>query len=365
MIIDIIKDAILANVGPLKPAPKNWQKRNCMLCHTQGHSHDTRHRFGIQFNPGSIALNCFNCGFSAGYTEGKDLSKSFKFFLKQISVSPEFIQKLEFEIFKQKNNITSIRDGDSTTPVDVETKFKNLFSKWKPMNLPDDSMPITAWLDAGLDDPEFMKVVNYTIERRIFDLDKFYWSPLHAHNLNQRLIIPYYYKKKVVGFTSRLCYNTDGKEIPKYYQQSPTDFVYNLDNQQDWSRKYVIVNEGVLDAWATDGVGILGEVNQHKIDIINRLQKEVIVCPDRDKKGWDLVRAALDNDWAVSYPQWEPDIKDASKASERYGRLLTTHSIIASASNNKEHIELKWKIEQSARERHNNINRMLTTKGFR
>ena len=350
MIIDILRDAIMANIGALKPAPKGWNKRNCPLCHTQGHGHDTRHRFGIQFNPTSIAMNCFNCGFSAGYTEDKELSKSFKFFLKQINIDDDFIKHIEFDIFKKKNSIQSIRDGE-TAVVDIETKFKNLFSKWKPMPLPDDSMPITSWLDAGLDDPEFLRVVNYALNRKIYDLDNFYWSPLTTQNLNQRIIIPYYYKNKTVGFTARLCYDTDGKEIPKYYQQSPTDFVYNIDHQQGWSRKYVIVNEGVLDAWTTDGVGILGETNQAKIDIINRLQKEVIVCPDRDKKGWDLVKAAIDNDWAVSYPKWEYGIKDAAKAAEKYGRLLTLHSIIASAVTGREKIELHWKIEQAERSR--------------
>ena len=107
MIFDLLKDAILANIGPLKQAPKGWHKRCCMLCHTQGHGKDTRHRFGIQFNHGteSILINCFNCGFSAGYTEGKDLSKSFKFFLTQLNVDEKFIKQIEFRIFKQKNQM--------------------------------------------------------------------------------------------------------------------------------------------------------------------------------------------------------------------------------------------------------------------
>jgi hypothetical protein len=352
MIVDILKDAILSNVGALKAAPKGWHKRNCPLCHTQGHGKDTRHRLGLQFNPDSIIVNCFNCGFSAGFTEGRDLSKSFKFFLAQINVSNEFIKQLDFEIFKQKNNITTVRDGEIAVE-NIETKFRNLFSKWQPVDLPEDSLSITDWLTAGLDDPDFMQVVNYAIGRKIFNLDEFYWSPSWSHNLKNRLIVPYKYKGSIVGFTARLCYDTDGREIPKYYQQVPTDFVYNLDHQADWMRKYVIVNEGVLDAWTTDGVSTLGEIGQVKIDIINRLQKDVIVCPDRDKKGWDLVKAAIDNDWAVSYPKWDRGIKDASKAAEKYGRLLTTHSIIASATRGRENIELKWKIEHAERVRGN------------
>lgn len=349
MILDLLKDAILQNIGPLKQAPKGWHKRHCMLCHTQGHGKDTRNRFGIQFNADSIVCNCFNCGFSAGYKEGGDLTKSMEFFLRQIHVGEEFAKQIKFEIFKEKNKIKEFRDGQVVE--DKESKLKSLFQKWKPTELPKDSLPITTWLENGLADQNFLKVVNYAMDRHIYDLDRFYWSPERTHNLNQRLIIPYYYKRNIVGFTSRLCYDTDDKSIPKYYQQCPTDFVYNLDAQQGWSRKYVLVNEGVLDAWCVDGISTLGELGQDKIDVINRLQKQVIVCPDRDKKGGDLVEAALHNNWAVAFPKWKEGIKDAAKASEIYGRLLTTHSIISSAVSGKEKIQLTWDIQQNERKR--------------
>jgi len=351
MIIDALKDAILANIGTLKQAPKGWHKRHCMLCHTQGHGRDTRNRFGIQFNPNSIAVNCFNCGFSAGYTEGKELSNGFKFFLKQINIDDKFIKQIEFEIFKHTKDIKVVREGDEETAADREAKLKSLFQKWKPIDLPEDSLPVTQWLEYGLDDPDFMRVVEYALSRKLYDLENFYWSPSKLFQVNQRLIIPYFYRGKIVGFTARLSYDTDGKSIPKYYQQCPTDFVYNLDNQQDWSRKYVIVTEGVLDGYTVDGVSTLGEIGQAKVDIINRLQKQVIVCPDRDKKGWDLVEVAIENNWAVSFPRWDSNIKDAAKAAEKYGRLLTTYSIISSAVHGRDKITLKWKMEQNERSR--------------
>ena len=347
MIIEILREAILQNLGHLRQAPKGWHKRNCMLCHTQGHGHDTRNRFGIQFNPDSIAVNCFNCGFSSGYTEGKDMSKAFEFFLRQISIDEKFIEHIKFEIFKLKNNIKQIRDGE--TPLEQGDKLKSLFQKWKTIDLPTDSLSIQQWLEYGLDDPMFLNVTQYAINRHIYNLDEFYWTPDTKHQLNQRLIIPYTFKSRLVGYTSRLYYDPPKSGPPKYYQQCPTDFVYNLDHQDGWSRKYVIVNEGVLDAWSVDGVSILGEIGQAKVDIINRLQKQVIVCPDRDEKGWDLVEVAIDNDWAVSFPKWDSDIKDAAKAAEKYGRLLTTHSIIASAIHGKDKIRLTWDIQQNER----------------
>lgn len=349
MITEILKDALLQNIGPLKQAPKNWQKRNCPLCVSRGHGKDTRNRFGLQFNPNSIASNCFNCGFSASYTEGEELSSNFKFLLKHLNVSEKLIKQIDFEIFKNRNQIKILKDGDEE--VDLESKLRSLFQQWKPAELPKDAMPITKWLEYGLDDPKFLRVVEYALSRKIYSLDEFYWSPDRLHNVNQRIIIPYYYNNKIVGFTSRLCYDTPDKSVPKYFQQCPTDFVYNLDNQQAWGRKYVLVNEGVLDAWSVDGISILGEIGQSKIDIINRLYKEVIVCPDRDKKGRDLVDVAIENNWSVSFPKWSMDIKDAAGASEKYGRLLTTHSIISSAVSGKEKIQLKWQISQNERSR--------------
>ena len=345
MIADKLKDAILSNIGTLKPAPKNWQKRCCMLCTTRGHSVDKRFRFGIQFTADKILINCFNFGFSASYNEGESLSNNIKLFLKFIHVNDRFVKEIEFEIFKNKNSLSEVRDGVISKTIE----YKNYEKIWHLIELPKDTLPITTWLEYNLDDHNFLNVVEYAISRKIYDLDRYYWCPSELHNLNQRLIIPYYYKHKMVGFTSRISYDIEDKSIPKYYQQCPSDFVFNLDNQQSWDRKYVILCEGVLDAVVTDGISSLGELSQDKIDIINRLQKTVIVCPDRDKKGGDLVDAAIRNNWAVSFPNWEKKIKDAAQAAVKYGRVLTLHSIISSALTDKMTIQLRWNLEQSGR----------------
>ncbi len=349
MIIDVLKESILSNIGPLKTAPQGWYKRHCMLCHTQGHGRDTRNRFGIQFNPQSIAVNCFNCKFSAGYTEGKEMSKAFLFFLTQINIDKKFIDQIKFEIYKQKNKISAVREGDEEKAPDKEKKIRSLFEKWQPMPLPEDSLPITTWLEYGLDDHNFLDVANYAIDRRLLNLGEFYWSPETKTHMNQRLIIPYYYKGKIVGYTARLCYDPPDKSIPKYHQQCPHDFVYNLDHQGDWIRKYAIVTEGVLDAWTVDGVSTRGDIGQEQIDIINRLQKQVIVCPDGDKSGRGLVDAAIENKWAVSFPKWRMHFKDATAAATKYGQLLTTNSIITSAVTGKDKILIAWNLDQNDR----------------
>jgi len=73
------------------------------------------------------------------------------------------------------------------------------------------------------------------------------------------------------------------------------------------------------------------------------------VCPDRDKNGGTLVDVALNNNWSVSFPLWENGIKDAAKATEKYGRILTLQSILDSAEENPTTIKHKWNLGKHGR----------------
>lgn len=350
MITDVLKDFILQKIGKLKPASQGWRKRHCPLCITQGHGTDQRNRFGVKFDTYEILAHCFNCGFSAHWEEGSLLSDKFKLLLITIGADDKFIKELEFDIYKETHNIKIVREGDE---ISDNSRLRSLIDNWPRTELPEGSLSISKWLELGCDDDNLLKVVNYAIERRIFNLDNFYWCPSDDNQLNKRLIIPFYYQNRLVGFTGRYADHNE-KElkttfIPKYHQSRPLDYLYNLDAQEYWERKYVIVVEGVLDAWAINGVSTLGEINQEKINIINRLQKDIIVCPDRDLKGDALVTAAMNNNWAVAYPLWDNSIKDAAQASTKYGRLLTTHSIIDSAISGVNSIRVKQEITKNER----------------
>lgn len=345
MIYNVLKDFVLSNVGKLKLSSKGWKSRNCMLCQSRGYTKDTRGRFGLKIESTSISSNCFNCAFSSHWDSGTQLSTSFKFLLKHLGADDNFIKSIEFEIYKETHNLFN----NQLQQDNKEEKIRSLFDKWPTKSLPDDSLSITEWLESGCTDPDFLQVTEYAIKRRILSLHEFYWCPSIKNQLNKRLIIPYYYKQNIVGFTARYAEDLKEKIIPKYHQSCPENFVYNLDHQDDWNRKYVILTEGVLDAWAVNGISSLGEINQEKIDIINRLQKDIIVCTDRDKNGKMLVDAAINNNWMVSYPKWDNNIKDAAQAAEKYGKLLTIHSIISSAMTGKDRILLNWNILQNER----------------
>jgi len=65
--------------------------------------------------------------------------------------------------------------------------------------------------------------------------------------------------------------------------------------------------------------------------LINRLNKDVVVVPDRDSAGKKLVEDAIGRGWSLSMPEWEDDINDVGDAVLRYGRLYTLLSIARAA----------------------------------
>ena len=114
---------------------------------------------------------------------------------------------------------------------------------------------------------------------------------------------------------------------------------------QEWSRKFVIVTEGPFDAITVSGVSILGsEVNDTQRELIDGLNRKVILVPDRDRPGEKLVDQAIEFGWSVAFPEWANDVEDVADAVKTYGRLFTIQSILRSTESNKLKIDLKRKM---------------------
>jgi DNA primase len=166
------------------------------------------------------------------------------------------------------------------------------------------------------------------------------WTPESQYNLNKRVIIPFTWKNKTIGYTARAF---DPYVKPKYFNSHEPNYVFNTDLQPA-DAKFVIVVEGPFDAMAIDGVAILSnQCNEQQADIIDSLAREVILVPDRDRAGARLVDDALEYGWSVSFPEWEDDVKDVSAAVERYGRLFVLKNILHYKETSRLKIELKKK----------------------
>ena len=296
-----------------KTTPSGWTSFDAPCCHYRGEKRDTRKRGGIMTgSEGNFTYHCFNCNFKAGWTPGKLLSKNTKDLFKYLGVSDIDIGKLNLVALK-------IKDGQP-----VLTKSLNF--ELKERELPEGTMSIIDWINSAYT-PDIEKdigpVIEYIINRGM-QLDWYNWMWSAQPGYKDRVIIPFYNDRKIVGYTGRKI--TDGN--PKYLTDAQPGYVFNID-AQSYERRFVIVVEGQFDAIAIDGCAIMhNEPNENQCNRINMLNKEVIVVPDRDRAGAKILKAALANGWSASMPPWEDDIKDVADAVKRYGRLYTLTTIL-------------------------------------
>jgi hypothetical protein len=202
--------------------------------------------------------------------------------------------------------------------------------------LPPDAIKITDIKDFN----KFsMAILEYMSTRQLnLDDTDYYWSPSLGYR--DRLIVPFYYEKRIVGWTARTI--TEDKK-PKYLTETQPGFVYGLD-EQNHNKIFCILCEGQIDAIHIDGCALGGsEINDQQALLLDRLQKEIIVVPDRDKAGSKLVEQAIERGWSVSLPEWNDSINDVGDAVAKYGRLYTLYSIANAAESSPLKIRLRAK----------------------
>jgi len=76
---------------------------------------------------------------------------------------------------------------------------------------------------------------------------------------------------------------------------------------------------------------------------LKNLNRKIIVVPDQDKSGMEVINKALDYGFYISIPEWDEGVKDVNDAVIKYGKLPTLLSILQSASNSKAKIEIRRK----------------------
>ena len=295
-----------------KSTLSGWASFNAPCCHNRGETRDKHQRGGIRIEKDGFVFHCFNCGFAAGWTPGKLLSKNTKDLFKWLGLGDLDIGKLNLAALKIK---------------DDQPVFK------KPLNftleerpLPEGAMLLKDWALAVWKpgaETDMVQVFEYLVSRGM-DLDWYDWMWTPAPGYKDRLLIPFYHDGKIVGYTGRKI--TDGK--PKYLTDAQPGYVFNIDRQTR-DREFVIVVEGQFDAIAIDGCAIMhNDPNDTQVTRLNAMGKEVIVVPDKDRPGAKLVAAAIKNKWSSSLPPWEDDIKDVADAVKRYGRVYTLTTIL-------------------------------------
>jgi hypothetical protein len=284
-----------------KSSPSGWTSFNAPCCGNRGHSPDTRKRGGLRFDNG-IVYNCFNCKFTASWQPGRPITNKFKNLCKWLGATEDDINTLIFEALKT--------EAPDYVPVAQEVKVD-----FTPKELPEGSLPLKEWINLCDDLP-----AEY-----------------------QDHLQPFFYNGVIVGNTARKV--TEGK--PKYLSDQHPHFVFNVDAQKE-EQRYLFVCEGPFDALAVDGVALLtNDIAEQQARIINSLGHEVVVIPDQDEAGLNLIERALANDWAVAFPNWDDEVKDCADAVQKYGKLFVTVDAIKTTQRGEIKIKMaKKKLEQ-------------------
>ena len=333
--MNLIQSTILTSLpAGRKKTPSGWIAFNAPCCIHNGETQDKKKRGGLMTSAdGTVSYHCFNCGYKASYVIGRRLSQKMRTFMSYIGIPDDTVRKLAIEAMRHEAS---------------DTKYeRKKFVSFKKKELPKGAKRLENWLEKFNELPEAQQqrvdnLLNYLSLRGTgADWYDFMYSADTNWDIDKRLIIPFYWRGDVVGFTGRIFEPIDKV---KYYTDVQPGYVFNMD-AQDWSRKFVLVTEGPFDAIAVSGVSILGsEVNETQKELINGLNRQVIVIPDRDAPGEKLINQAMEFGWGVAFPEWPKQVNDVAEAVAKYGRLFVLQSILKTTENNKLKIDLKRKM---------------------
>ena len=335
--MNLIQNTILTSlpVGR-KKTPSGWISFNAPCCVHNGETADKKKRGGVMTSAdGTVSYHCFNCGFKASYVIGRKLTYKMRQFMGYIGIPDDTIRKLAIEAMREE-------EGDKKYE-------KKKFVTFKRRELPKHTRSLGEWLEeytvgtmATEQQTKIDNLLNYLAGRGIGpDWYDFMYSSDKYWDVDKRLLIPFYWRGDVVGFTGRMFEQSDKV---KYYTDVQPGYVFNMD-AQDWTRKFVIVTEGPFDAITVSGVSILGsEINDIQRELIDGLGRKVIVVPDRDAPGEKLINQAIEFGWSVAFPDWDEKVEDVADAVLKYGRLFTIQSILKTTESNKFKIDLKRKM---------------------
>jgi hypothetical protein len=307
--------------GKKRQTHSGWLSFNAVCCfHIGGHKPDIRFRGGLKFDgQNNWTMHCFNCGFSCNFTLGRSISSKTRQLLSWLGLSSDQIQKYNLESLQNKDLL------DFTQP---RKKFKIKFNEH--------TLPEGELLD--INNPLHKLYIDY-VQSRMIDINEypFLITPHEKGRMATRVIIPYTYKDKIVGHTSRFLDN----KVPKYINEQQPGYVFNIDRQENnW--QYCIVTEGIFDALSIDGVAVMhDDISDEQSQLLSSLNRSIIVVPDRDTTGLKIIDRALDLGYSVSLPNWDDSIKDVNDAVVKYGKLPTLLSIIENATHSKIKLEIR------------------------
>jgi hypothetical protein len=298
-----------------KTSTSGWTSFNAPCCVHNGENQDRRSRGGLKLSDEGWSYHCFNCGYTASFVLGRNLSYKARRLMSWLNVPPEEIERINLESLRHKS-INGILESRQTVERATDIRFEE-------RDLPLELQELTSEAQAYL-------------TRRCISLD---YPFLFKSNPRPGIVIPFTHDNQVVGHCTRFL----DDRTPKYLNDMQPGYVFGTDLQRD-SWQSVLVMEGVFDALSIGGLAVLhADVNDAQARVIRSLGRAVVVVPDQDAAGMKLVDRAMELGWAVSMPDWGDDVKDVNDAVIKYGRLGTLLIIMQARETSRIKIELRKK----------------------
>ena len=304
-----------------KQTSSGWISFNAPCCEHNGENADRRQRGGMKTSNQGWGFHCFNCGYTANFVLGRNLTFKARKLLGWLNVPQEEIERMNLESLKHKS-ITDLLNERQ----EVANKLQDI--GFEERDLPADTQTLNETAE------------EYLRNRSIL-LDYPY---LYKTMPRPGIVIPFTHDNQVVGHTTRFL----DDRVPKYIQDIQHGYVFGTDLQgADW--QYAIVVEGVFDALSINGLAVLhAEINDAQVKLIRSLGRQVIVVPDQDEAGMKLVDRAIELGWAVSMPECPDGVKDVNDAVIQLGKLGCLLTIMHAKETSKIKIEIrkKWLIKK-------------------
>ena len=310
--------------GRKKKTSSKWVVFNAICCSHRGHNPDKRMRGGIIFDTENRWLyNCFNCHFKCGFTLGKPISGKTRQLLQWCGIDDETVNKWNIESLQQRDLIDYI-----------QTKRKKMKIKFNETKLPKSSEPLNCA------NPKHKIYIDYLTQRKIdYRFYQFSISPNDKGRNSNRIIVPYTFENKTVGYISRYLDN----KFPKYVKEQQPGYIFGYDFQKpEW--EVCILVEGIFDALSLNACALTCDtINDEQAYLLSKLNRQIIFVPDQDASGLNLCERAIDLGYKISIPDWGKGVKDVNDAVVKFGKLPTLLSILQSATHNKIKIEIERK----------------------
>jgi hypothetical protein len=319
-VTSVIVQTLLNYLPATRRSPNGWTSFNAPCCAHRGHSGDGRRRGGIKLVANGVVFHCFNCTFSTGYTVGGSFGIKFRRLLSWLGVGSTEINALKIQALRERSDSLGLDESDTIPEIQIE-----------PRELPAES--------ELLDSSKHAECYEY-LERRSIDPNSYTYFV--SSELPRRIIVPFTHQQYLVGYTAR----TIGTAKPKYIQSLGMPYIFGeVFQKPNWN--WCPVVEGVFDAISIGGVSVLGnEVSEAQAELLDQLNRKIVVVPDQDSSGESLVQAALDYGWSVSFPDWPPDVKDVNDAVMRWGPLFVTRQIWQARVTGTTQIKLRLKLNK-------------------